>query len=507
MQIETTFIRVGGRVQGVGFRPFVYRLARSLSLTGEVQNCSGVVEINLQGTISDIENFKQQLITKSPPLAEPEILQTKNINNKPFSYFNIIASSQLGEVDIHVPPDFFTCNDCLQELTDPGERRYQYPFINCTQCGPRYSIIKSLPYDRINTSMAGFPLCEKCAVEYTNPMDRRFHAQPLACQDCGPELTFISGKSSVKGNSSSLSACVNAINNGQIIAIKGVGGYHLVCDALNDKAVSKLRLRKHRPEKPLAVMFPMMGSDGLDSVRKYVTPSFEESQQIIQHARPIVLVNKKKNCELSGYIAPGLSELGVFLPYSPLHHLLLNKMDVPLVATSGNISGEPVLIDNMEAESKLTPVADAFLHHNRPIQRPADDSVIRVINKRARTIRAGRGLAPLEIHLPSELKYPVLAVGGHMKVTVALAWKQRCVISPHISDLDSLRGQQVFTRVINDLQHLYGVRAKKIVCDAHPGYASHQWAQKHMSEVEPIYHHHAHASVVSGSFPSIKKWP
>ena len=510
MAIETRFIRISGRVQGVGFRPFIYRLALSHSLTGQVQNSSGMVDINVQGTTTDIEIFEQQIIAKCPPLAEPEIKQSKSVEYNHYTDFKIISSSSQGESDIHAPPDFFTCDACLQELTDPAERRFRYPFINCTQCGPRYSIIKALPYDRVNTTLAAFPLCKSCAEEYTNPLDRRFHAQPLACQQCGPELNFTADNVSLNGNEESLKACVKVLKKGQIVAIKGVGGYHLMCDALNDDAVLTLRQRKCRPDKPLAVMFPMSGRQGLQCLLDHVTPTPYEINKIVEPIRPIVLVKKKMGSGLSPNIAPGLNELGVFLPYSPLHHLLLNEMDRPLVATSGNISGEPVLTDNFEAENKLGKIADAFLHHNRPIERPADDSVIRVIQHRARTIRAGRGMAPVEINLNANLTQPIIAVGGFMKVTVALAWKNRCVISPHISDLSSLRGQQVFNRVIEDLQFLYGIKAEKIVCDAHPGYASHQWAQSQAEmknlAVETIYHHHAHAGVISGSFPALKKW-
>lgn len=509
-QSESHFIKVSGRVQGVGFRPFVYRLAKLHDLTGQVQNCTGVVEIFVQGSLPQIEKFQQQLISEKPPLSQPEIILSKKVQQSYFAEFNIISSRALDEPDIHVPPDFFTCDDCLKEFTDPSQRRFRYPFINCTQCGPRYSIIKALPYDRVNTTMASFPLCESCHEEYNNPLDRRFHAQPLACEQCGPRLTFISDRESFNDNEESLAACVQGLKKGLVIAIKGVGGYHLVCDALNDDAVLRLRQRKIRPDKPFAVMFPMNGKLDLGSIRNHVVPTPQEIKKIIEPVRPIVLVTKKKSASLSEHIAPGLNKVGVFLPYSPLHHLLLNEMATPLVATSGNISGEPVLIDNNEAQKKLGKIADAFLHHNRPIERPADDSVIRIIHDRARTIRLGRGLAPFEIELPSTLVKPVIAVGGFMKVTVALAWQNRCVISPHISDLTSLRGQQVFNQVIMDLQQLYGIQAEKILCDAHPGYVSHQWAhiqaKQNNLDVELIYHHHAHAAVVTGSFPVVKKW-
>jgi len=506
MVTKTRLLKVVGQVQGVGFRPFVFRLAKLLDLNGQVQNCKGVVEIFVQGSSINLNKFAEQLIQKSPPLAKPEILENFILDYKAFADFKISSSSDQGQSDIHVPPDFFTCDDCLTELNDPAEKRFRYPFINCTQCGPRYSIIKSLPYDRVNTTMHDFELCTDCSDDYSNPLDRRFHAQPLACGDCGPELTFLSDDELLNGNEASLKASVQAISSGKIVAVKGVGGYHLICDALNDEAVQKLRQRKHRPEKPLAVMFPMTGDNGLRCLNKFVSPSLYEEEQIIQPTRCIVLVTKNEFSSLSKYIAPGLNEIGVFLPYSPLHHLLLNELHSPVVATSGNISGEPVLTNNIEAEKKLGRIADCFLHHNRKIQRPADDSVIRVINQKARTIRLGRGLAPYEINLSTRLKKPIIAVGGHMKVTVALAWEKRCVISPHISDLDTLRGVQVFDQLITDLQRLYGVKAEKIICDAHSGYASHQWAIKQTLKMEMIYHHHAHAGVLAGSYPEIREW-
>jgi len=503
---NTRLIRVSGQVQGVGFRPFVYRLALQFHLTGEVKNLSGIVEIQLQGKTEVIDTFSRALIKQAPPLAKPEILDSCQISKPVFLAFNIVKSSSDTVADIHLPPDYFCCDDCLQEISNPEERRFAYPFTNCTQCGPRYTLIKSLPYDRLNTSMAEFPLCSDCQEEYSNPLDRRFHAQPLACEVCGPMLTFITEKKIIKTNAASINACIEAIKQGLTVAIKGIGGYHLVCDALNDLAVKKLRHRKNRPDKPLAAMFPMSGDNGLEKIHKYVSPSVEEQRQITHPMRPIVLVNKRDSSSLSSLIAPGLNEIGVMLPYSPLHHLLLKRLNRPVVATSGNISGEPVLTDNTQAEHRLKNITDAFLHHNRPIQRPADDTVIRFINNQKQTIRLGRGLAPLEITLAQTLKKPVLAVGGHMKSTVALAWKNRCVISPHISDLDSLRGQQVFQQVIKDLQQLYQIQPEIIICDAHPGYFSTRWANQQQQDIHTVLHHHAHAGCIAGDYPHIDKW-
>jgi hydrogenase maturation protein HypF len=337
-------------------------------------------------------------------------------------------------------------------------------------------------------------------------MDRRFHAQPLACTDCGPKLEWRIGKGPSSYGETALAACLAGLREGLIIAVKGVGGYHLICDATNEAAVKRLRNRKRRPDKPLAVMFPQQGGDGLETLRKFVVLDETAAQLLRDPMRPIVLTQKRPGAQLAATLAPGLNELGVFLPYSPLHHLLLESFQGPLVATSGNISGEPVLIDNQQAEMRLKTVTDAFLHHNRPIERPADDPVYRIIGGVARPLRLGRGSAPLELRLPSVLPEPVLALGGHMKVTVALAWKDRIVVSPHIGDLDTPRGMAVFQQVCADLQRLYGVKVKRLLCDVHPGYAGTRWAKRQVFPVTPIYHHHAHAAALAGEYPAVQRW-
>ncbi len=500
-------IIVTGHVQGVGFRPFVYRLATRFKLSGSVQNQSGEVVIICHGDTDSVNSFTRALVTEAPPLSDPHVKSISAIQIAPPEGFNIIPSDRSGNPDIHIPPDFFTCNDCLLEMNDPQQRRYQYPFTNCTQCGPRYTLINSLPYDRPNTSMAGFELCEDCRREYQNPLDRRFHAQPLACEKCGPELSFVTPNKRITGNAPSIEACISALKRGQIIGIKGVGGYHLVCDARNENAIQTLRRRKQRPHKPLAVMFPASGNDNLDFVRQYSQLTDTEAELINSPQRPIVLVDMMKQAPgLPDSIAPGLNQLGVFLPYSPLHHLLLNAWHGPLIATSGNISGEPVITDNLQAEQKLARVCDSFLQHNRPIVRPADDSVQRIVNRQVMTIRCGRGIAPLELELPGKIPGPVLAVGGHLKATVALAWDKRIVISPHISDLDTRHGLEIFKQVIADLQDLYQVKASQIVCDAHPGYQSTRWAQQQALPVAKTWHHHAHASAVAGQYPHVSQW-
>lgn len=504
--MQTDKIIIKGQVQGVGFRPFIYRLAQQFKLTGKVTNISGEVEVICTGPEQSISAFIKAITEQSPPLAKPQVSSRRSIAFNHFDAFEITVSQKSTHADIHIPPDFFTCDDCLDEMSDPAQRRYRYPFTNCTQCGPRYTIIKSLPYDRPNTSMAEFPLCDECNAEYVNPIDRRFHAQPLACEKCGPELSFKKQNVVVNGNEAAIQACIESISQGDIVAIKGIGGYHLVCDALNAVAIEKLRERKHRPDKPLAIMFPFNPARPEADYNFYTETSATEIELINSPQRPIVLVDKKAQCNLPENIAPGLNQIGVFLPYSPLHHFLLNHWQGPLVATSGNISGEPVITDNKQAEHRLANVCDAFLQHNRPIVRPADDSVKRQMFNTTMLIRGGRGVAPVELAMQKKLKDPVIAVGGHLKATVALAWENRVIISPHISNLDTPRSLEVFQQVIDDLQSLYQVKAKQIVCDAHPGYQSTRWAKQQDLPVHEIYHHHAHAGVVAGQFPDIKNW-
>jgi len=498
---------LGGRVQGVGFRPFVYRLGHVHKLRGWVRNLTGRVEIFAQGEVAALERFAHELVHSAPPLARPEILASEIANPAALSDFSILTSERADHPDVHVPPDYFACDDCLREMSDPGDRRYRYPFINCTQCGPRYTLIAKLPYDRPNTTMASFALCDRCREEYENPLDRRFHAEPLACADCGPQLTFFpKGGPVLTGTETALAECVALLRRGGIVAAKGVGGYHLLCDATNETAVAMLRERKHRPHKPLAVMFPVRGSDGLDAVREVAALTDEHINILRDPMRPIVLVPTRERSSLAAAIAPGLREIGAFLPYSPLHHLIVNDFGGPLVATSGNISGEPVLTNECDAQARLAHIADAFLHHNREITRPADDSVYRVIAGKARPLRIGRGVAPMELSLPGRLPAPLIATGAHMKNTVALAWEDRVVVSPHIGDLDTPRALAVFERVIGDLQQLYGVRAESVVCDAHPGYAGTRWARHSGLPVAQVYHHRAHASAVAGEHGDVKRW-
>ena len=497
-KLQARQLKVTGRVQGVGFRPFVSRLAHQLNLSGWVRNRSGQVEIWVQGPIEKLELFEQHLITLAPPLARPDQPISQRVTPVDLDTFTILSSVSGDVSQAHIPPDYFICDDCLAEMRDKTQRRYRYPFINCTQCGPRYTLIKRLPYDRPNTSMADFPLCTECRKDYENPVDRRFHAQPLACPVCGPTLSFSqAGSADINDNESAIKSTIAALRADLIVAVKGVGGYHLLCSATSKASVLKLRQRKHRAFKPLAIMLPWSGNGGLECVRRYANATSTELALLTNPIRPIVLIKKRPNTDLADSVAPGIDELGVMLPYSPLHHILLEEYAAPLIATSANISGEPVLTEADQVETRLKHIADAFLHHNRPILRPADDSVYRIIADKAQPIRMGRGSAPLELTLPFTLSSPLLAVGGQMKNTIALAWDNRVVISPHIGDLGSPRSQQVFEQTITDLSRLYGVSVKQCVCDAHPDYSASRWAERSGFKVHKIFHHHAHASALA----------
>ena len=495
------FITISGRVQGVGFRPFVYRLAHQHQITGWVRNVNGAVEIHAEGRPAQLQLFSDALLSEAPPLSAPGPLAITNCAAEQAERFSILDSAASTYADIHLPPDGFVCPDCLAELHDPANRRHRYPFINCTQCGPRYTLITALPYDRPNTSMRDFALCPDCRREYENPLDRRFHAEPIACPVCGPHLQFVSGETTHDGDEAALASAVAALQDGKIVAVKGVGGYHLMCDAANDDAVAKLRARKPRPAKPLAVML-----HDLDALRTVVHTTLELETFLASPERPIVLLTKRLGAPLSEHITPGLAVIGCLLPYSPLHDLLLHDFGGPLVATSGNLSGEPVLTDNAEARTRLAHLADVFLHHNRPIVRPADDPVYRVIAGKLRPLRLGRGLAPLELELPVALPEPVLALGSHMKNTLCLAWGTRVVISPHIGELDNLRSLNTLAQVAADLQRLYQVKATKLLVDRHPGYGYRRFARDSGLPQSEVWHHRAHSSALAWEFPQVHEW-
>ncbi len=490
---------ISGQVRGVGFLPFVYRLAQQHKLTGYVRNITGQVEVLLQGTAHAFKQFEQDVIQQSPQIAQPILHHRQPVNTKVYDRFAILPSKEQQNPEIHIPVDYFMCPDCQQDILDPNNFRYHYPFTNCTQCGPRYTLITQLPYDRANTSMASFPLCAQCQQEYQDINNRRFQAEPIACPKCGPQLQFKPAENSSHKNA--LQQTITALAQGKIIAIKGIGGYHLVCDAGQKDVVARLRERKNRPHKPFAVMIFSLAEKTPASVEPLTGLSEQQRQLLQSPQRPIVLCDKKQiNLVLAENIAPKLNEIGLFLPYSPLHFLLLKAFGKPLVCTSGNISGEPVLTDEQQAEQFLGNIADAFLHHNRPIVRHADDSVYRQIGQQLRPLRLGRGKAPIELELPFKLNKTLIATGAQMKNTIAIGWKNRVVISPHIGELESLRGQQVFQQTIKDLCRFYRLQADTLLADLHPGYYSHRWAKQQSLPFYSIQHHHAHASALVGEY-------
>ncbi|MGA2552736.1 MAG: carbamoyltransferase HypF [Burkholderiaceae bacterium] len=493
-------LQLVGRVQGVGFRPFVYRLASDHRVFGWVCNHGGQVEIHAEGSRENLDAFLLALHTDLPPGASIVRSTEENTGSGGFAAFSIRPSNPSASSDIYPPADLSVCSDCILEMHDPSARRFRYPFINCARCGPRYSLLQTMPYDRRNTTMEEFELCAECLREYQNPHDRRHHAQPLACEQCGPSLSWSVGPASVQGNESSLAAAVAALRQDLTVAVRGVGGYHLLCSAGSAAAVEGLRQKKRRPSKPFAVLVPLSGPNGLDFARNIARLSVEEEHALLRPERPIVIARRHPNDLVVESVAPGLNQIGLMLPYSPLLHLLLNEFQGALVATSGNLAGESILTDPTEAEIQLDTVAAGFLHHNRAIARAADDSVVRVIAGCARPIRLGRGSSPLEMALPHRVSKPTLALGALQKNAIALAWGDRIAISPHIGDFTSVSGRDRLLSTITDFESLYGVAAERIVVDAHPGMKVGHLGQYRELPLHRVWHHFAHASAIAGEF-------
>ena len=481
-----------GAVQGVGFRPFVFRLAKELQLTGWVSNDTQGVLIEIEGSLAQLQKFGVRLKSEKPPRSYIQSIEITTLDPVGYTEFAINASDQTGLPTAIILPDLATCSDCRRELFDPGDRRYLYPFTNCTHCGPRFSIIKALPYDRANTTMRGFQMCPRCQDEYENPNDRRFHAQPNACPDCGPHLTVWDSNGKVLSERhDALLQAVDALKNGLIVAVKGLGGFHLMTDSRKRDAVRRLRRRKHREEKPFAVMFP-----SLDSVRNVCSLTLGEESLLLSPESPIVLVPRLEDGGSSDFtpdpeVAPGNPYLGVLLPYTPLHYILMSELGFPVVATSGNLSEEPICIDERDALARLGEVADLFLVHDRPIARHVDDSIVRVILGRELVIRRARGYAPLPVMLPREAP-PLLAVGSHLKNSVAIAVGRRAFIGQHIGDLETAQACEAFETATADLCSLYEFTPAQIICDCHPDYHSTIWAKKRGSPTREVQHHLAH---------------
>lgn len=489
---------IRGAVQGVGFRPFVYRLASELKLPGWVSNTAQGVFIEVEGVKEALDQFLLRLQNEKPPRSFIQSLEFSFLDPVGFNSFEIKESESHGPKTALVLPDIATCPECLTDIIDPENRRYLYPFTNCTNCGPRYSIIESLPYDRPNTSMKRFAMCTECRKEYDDPADRRFHAQPTACPACGPHLELWDHEGNVLSrHHGALVGAAQAIRDGVIVALKGLGGFHLIADARSEEAIQRLRDRKHREEKPFAIMFP-----SIEMVEEECLVSDLEQRLLFSPEAPIVLLQKKDNRELYGRqvsnlglaksLAPQNPYLGVMLPYTPLHHLLMRELNHPVVATSGNLSDEPICIDEREALRRLRGIADVFLVHDRPIVRHIDDSIARVILGRELVMRRARGYAPLPIQIPGSSNSAFLAVGAHLKNTVTIAVEGNAFISQHIGDLETHQSLEAFRKVCADLPEMYGVVSPVMVCDMHPDYFSSKEARRVSSDVVEVQHHHAH---------------
>jgi len=474
-----------GAVQGVGFRPFIYRLATEAGLAGWVNNSAQGVFIEVEGPRAALETFLLRLEAGKPPRSSIQSLEASWLDPVGFAGFEIRPSEAGGAKTALVLPDIATCPDCLADIFNPRNRRHGYPFTNCTNCGPRFSIIESLPYDRGNTSMKAFTMCPQCQAEYEAPRDRRFHAQPNACPVCGPRVELwdrigkpvSGGRESSPRSGAALAAAAEAIRQGRIVAVKGLGGFHLMVAAHHTDAVRRLRELKHREEKPLALMCP-----SLAAIKAVCEVSPFEERLLRSPEAPIVLCRRRQAAALSPAIAPGNPNLGVMLPYTPLHHLLLFALGFPVVATSGNLSDEPICTDEHEALERLGGIADLFLVHNRPIVRHVDDSIVRLMAGRELVLRRARGYAPLPIPLRPSTGDAVLAVGAHLKNSVALAVGSQAFISQHIGDLETDEAFEAFRRVIADFQGLYQARPATIAADAHPDYLSARFARELVSE-------------------------
>ncbi|MCM2577679.1 carbamoyltransferase HypF [Streptomyces meridianus] len=497
-------VTVHGVVQGVGFRPFVHHLASELGLAGHVTNTGEGVVAEVEGPAEAVTAFCERIAADAPPLAAVESVRHEPVPTTGSTGFGILASRSGGPSRTLVSPDTATCDDCLAEMSDPADRRYRHPFITCTNCGPRFTIVTGLPYDRANTTMVRFPMCERCASEYTDPADRRFHAQPVACHDCGPRLRLLLRAGDEPGNtvtrSRPLAEARRLLAEGAILAVKGLGGYHLACDAGNADSVRRLRRRKARGDKPFALMARRLAD--AEAIAR-IGPL--ERDLLTGTRRPVVLLRARTVAErpagaptVADSVAPGSADLGVMLPYTPLHHLLMGLPDDPpgprlLVLTSGNLGGEPIVTDDDEALERLARLTDGWLTHDRPIHVPCDDSVVRVLDGEELPVRRSRGYAPFPVTLPVPV-VPALAVGGDLKNTFCLGEGRRAWLSAHIGDMDDLATLTAFDRAEGQLEEITGVTPTVLAADRHPGYRSGQWARRHAGarEVRRVQHHHAH---------------
>jgi len=481
-------VEITGIVQGVGFRPFVYRLANECNLVGFVANTPAGVSIEVQGDAESMERFLERLPKEIPPLAKLTAIASRDAELKSDPAFRIVSSRTDAPAKALVSPDVAVCDDCLREMMNARDRRFRYPFINCTNCGPRFTIVRDIPYDRARTSMSSFKMCGACQAEYDDPANRRFHAQPNACWDCGPQLQLWSADGSRKDILEPLREAARVIEQGGVLAVKGLGGFHLACNAKDESAVNRLRQRKERVEKPFAVMVRR-----IEDVERFCNLIEPEKRQLLSYARPIVLLPRKFGSGIANSVAPHNRFLGVFLPYTPLHHLLFlsGRFDV-LVMTSANVSEEPIVIDNQEAVQRLQGIADVFLVHDREIVRRCDDSVVRVFSGQVLQLRRSRGFVPVPVAVERESK-TILAVGGELKNTICVVRGSEAFLSQHVGDLENLESYKFFGEAVEHLQRILEVQPKIVAYDLHPDYFSTKWAlglqDVHLVGVQ---HHHAH---------------
>jgi hydrogenase maturation protein HypF len=483
--------RIEGTVQGVGFRPYVYRLADELGVAGHVLNDSRGVVVEIEAAEETVERFLARLPAEAPPLATVERVTRERLEELGERGFAIRESPAGGEPRAAVTPDSATCGDCLAEIFDPADRRHRYPFTNCTNCGPRFTIVRDVPYDRPSTTMAGFTMCGACRAEYEDPADRRFHAQPNACPVCGPRLRLAypgGGAFDDPGARDAIEAAAGALRDGAIVAVKGIGGFHLACVARDEDTVAELRGRKHREDKPFALMAP-----DLATARELVWMSPAEEALLCGRERPIVLARRQPDAAVGPSVAPGAPELGVMLPYSPLHHLLLSDLGDTLVLTSGNVSDEPIAYEDDEARARLAQLADLFLLHDRPIETRTDDSVVRVVEGRPLSLRRSRGYVPASVPLPIDCGRHLLACGAELKNTFAVAKGGRAWVGHHVGDLKNYETLRSFTTGIAHFGRLFAVEPEVVAHDLHPEYLS----TKHAQELDGVrrigvQHHHAH---------------
>jgi hydrogenase maturation protein HypF len=493
-------ISIQGAVQGVGFRPFIYKLAYELNLKGIIANNVNGVSIDVEGDEELLNEFISRIKSNKPRHSVIISINVLKLKLNGYDDFKIIESESFGEPNTIILPDIAVCNECLVEMFDPENRRYLYPFINCTNCGPRFSIIKSLPYDRPNTSMKNFEMCAQCREEYENPLDRRFHAQPIACPKCGPQVQLLNQNGKlICEKEDAISESVQKIKEGKIIALKGLGGFQLIVNAWDDNAVRRLRERKYRDEKPFAVMFPSM-----EVVKHYCDVSDIEEQILNSPESPIILLKKKSDIRyhassirhplpsISKLLAPQNPYLGVMLPYTPLHYLLMQELGEPIIATSGNISEEPMCIDEYEAFEKLSGIADYFLIHNRPIVRPVDDSIVRVVKQKPTILRRARGYAPLPLSIRNTAEENFVCVGGHLKNTISMKKGNEVFVSQHIGDLENTEAEKYFLNTISDFKQMYKVDPDYLVHDLHPDYLSSKFCHQQKVKTIPVQHHLAH---------------